>query len=178
MDKFYSAATEESKYGIPDHFPVFTKPFSLRLWDVIEAASYGDVKRACENIVKNEYHFQFTYCKWEDDRDSKLISYQAKVADIVAILTTLDEYRAPEFSQARDHMNQWLFGYIQSEFQFAISSTCIDYSKSDRIRYTVFNRPLAEYARNTDIVYMGRRNEKRTDYIEELAEKLEEESES
>ena len=79
MDKFYKAAKEEGKYGIPEHFTTFTKPFSLRLWDIIVAASYTDVKKACENIVKSEYHFQFTYCKWEDDRDSKLQAYQYKV---------------------------------------------------------------------------------------------------
>ena len=78
MDKFYKAAKEEGKYGIPEHFITFEKQFSLRLWDIIVAASYTDVKKACENIIKNEYHFQFTYLKHCEDRDSKLQQYQYK----------------------------------------------------------------------------------------------------
>ena len=29
MDKFYKAAKEEGKNGIPEHFTTFEKPFSL-----------------------------------------------------------------------------------------------------------------------------------------------------
>ena len=44
---------------------------------------------------------------------------------------------------------------------------------SKRIVFSVDNRPLSEYKRNTDIVYMGKRNEKRTDAIEIAADELE-----
>ena len=171
MDKFYKAAKEEGKYGIPEHFTTFKKPFSLRLWDIIVAASYTDVKKACENIVKNEYHFQFTYCKWEDNRDSKLQSYQYKVADIVAILTMPLEELENRVGLHKDLMNQWLYGYIHDEYTFAIG-TSSDYYMSKRIVFSVDNRPLSEYKRNTDIVYMGKRNEKRTDAIEIAADEL------
>ena len=172
MDKFYKAAKEEGKYGIPEHFTTFTKPFSLRLWDIIVAASYTDVKKACENIVKSEYHFQFTYCKWEDDRDSKLQAYQYKVADIVAILTMPLEELENKVGLHKDLMNQWLYGYIHGEYTFAVGSSS-DYYMSKRIVFSVDNRPLSEYKRNTDIVYMGKRNEKRTDAIEIAADELE-----
>ena len=173
MDKFYKAAKEEGKYGIPEHFTTFSKPFSLRLWDIIVAASYTDVKKACENIVKNEYHFQFTYLKHCEDRDSKLQQFQYKVADIVAILTMPIEELENKVGLHKDLMDQWLYGYIHGEWTFACSSSSSDYAKKDRIVYTVDNRPLSEYARNTDIVYMGKRNEKRTDAIEIALEELE-----
>ena len=173
MDKFYKAAKEEGKYGIPEHFTTFEKPFSLRLWDIIVAASYSDVKKACENIIKNEYHFQFTYLKHAEDRDSKLQQYQFKVADIVAILTMPLEELENKVGLHKDLMNQWLYGHIHSDYQFALDSRSTDYYKSRRIVFSVENRPLAEYARNTDIVYMGKRNEKRTDAIETAADELE-----
>ena len=110
MDKFYKAAKEEGKYGIPEHFITFEKQFSLRLWDIIVAASYTDVKKACENIIKNEYHFQFTYLKHCEDRDSKLQQYQYKVADIVAILTMPLEELENKVGLHKDLMNQWLYG--------------------------------------------------------------------
>ena len=173
MDKFYNAAKEEGKYGIPEHFTTFSKPFSLRLWDIIVAASYTDVKKACENIVKNEYHFQFTYLKHCEDRDSKLQQYQYKVADIVAILTMPLEELENKVGLHKDLMNQWLYGHIHGEYQFSLDSRSTDYAKKDRIVFSVENRPLSEYARNTDIVYMGKRNEKRTDAIEIAADELE-----
>ena len=177
MDKFYNAAKEEGKYGIPEHFTTFSKPFSLRLWDIIVAASYTDVKKACENIVKNEYHFQFTYLSdnaYGGSRDSKLQSFQYKVADIVAILTMPLEELENKVGLHKDLMNQWLYGYIHGEYQFSLDSRSTDYYKSKRIVFSVENRPLSEFARNTDIVYMGKRNEKRTDAIEIAADELEE----
>ena len=134
MDKFYKAAKEEGKYGIPEHFTTFEKPFSLRLWDIIVAASYTDVKRACENIIKNEYHFQFTYLKHAEDRDSKLQQYQFKVADIVAILTMPLEELENKVGLHKDLMNQWLYGHIHGEYQFSLDSRSSDYYKSKRIK--------------------------------------------
>tara|TARA_B100000927_G_scaffold20911_1_gene15964 strand:- start:1658 stop:2206 length:549 start_codon:yes stop_codon:yes gene_type:complete len=182
MDKLYKLAREEGKYGIPQHFKTFVKPFALRLWDIIEKASYADVKKACENIVKNEYHFQFTYLKNCEDYDSKLQQFQYKVADIVEILTMDLDDLAKDLGviyAKRDHkdlMNQWLYGHIHGEFQFSLDSRSTDYNKTARISYSVKHRPLAEFARNTDIVYMGKRNESRTDAIELAAEELEENS--